>query len=205
MTRPKFEYLCFDLFKRCIPPLENALKDAKMNKNQIDKIVLIGDSTRIPKIQALIKEFFNGKEPLKNIIPDEAVAYGEAIQAAIMTNVKDEKIEKLILLNGIPFSLGIEIPGGAMEVLIQRNSLIPCKKSKIFSTCSDNQSDFWVQIYEGDKPLAKDNNLLGKLYLDGIPPMPKWQPQIEITFGIDANSIINVSVKEKSIGKNNYY
>ena len=113
-----------------------------MNKNQIDKIVLIGGSTRIPKIQALIKEFFNGKEPLKNIIPDEAVAYGEAIQAAIMTNVKDEKIEKLILLNGIPFSLGIEIPGGAMEVLIQRNSLIPCKNSKIFSTCSDNQSDF---------------------------------------------------------------
>ncbi len=146
MTRPKFEYLCFDLFKRCIPPLENALKDAKMNKNQIDKIVLIGGSTRIPKIQALIKEFFNGKEPLKNIIPDEAVAYGEAIQAAIMINVKDEKIEKLILLNGIPFSLGIEIPGGAMEVLIQRNSLIPCKNSKIFSTCSDNQSDFWVQI-----------------------------------------------------------
>ena len=203
MTRPKFEYLCFDLFKRCIPPLENALKDAKMNKNQIDKIVLIGGSTRIPKIQALIKEFFNGKEPLKNIIPDEAVAYGEAIQAAIMTNVKDEKIEKLILLNGIPFSLGIEIPGGAMEVLIQRNSLIPCKKSKIFSTCSDNQSDFLVQIYEGDKPLAKDNNLLGKLYLDGIPPMPKGQPQIEVTFDIDANSIINVSVKEKSIGKNN--
>ena len=203
ITRFKFEYLCFDLFKKCISPLENVLKNAKMDKSQIDEIILIGGSTHIPKIQSMLKEFFNGKELLKDINPNEAVAFGAAIHAAIMTNVKDEKIEKLVPLDVTPFSLGIETSGGVMEVLIPRNDCVPTKKTKVFSTYFDNQTYFLIQIYEGEGQLTKDNHLLGKFFLDGIPPMPKGQPQIEITFDVDANLIINVSAREIFTGKNN--
>jgi len=203
ITRSKFEDLCMDLFQKVIPPLENVIKDAKMSKSQVHDVVLVGGSTRIPKIQYLIKEFFNGKKLNKSINPDEAVACGAAINAAAITNVRDEKIEKLILLDVTPFSLGIETNKGEMFVFIPRNSTTPTKKTQILSTFNDNQTSFLVKIYEGERQLTKYNYHLGSFSLDGIPPMPRGQAQIEITIDLDVNSIINVTAVEKSTGNNN--
>ena len=200
ITRSKFEELCLDLFKKCLPPLEQVLKDAKMTQSQIDEVILVGGSSRIPKIQSMLQEFFNGKELNKEFNPDEAVAYGAAIQAAVMTNVKDESIERLMLLDVNPFSLGIETVGGVMTVFIPRNSTIPCKKTQIFNNYTDNQTFFIVQVFEGERQLTKDNNCLGKFLLSGLPPSPKGQLQIEITFDIDANSFLYVGAVEKTTG-----
>ena len=201
ITRNKFEELCMDLFKKCIDPIERVLQDTRTHKNEIDEIVLVGGSTRIPKIQQIIQEFFNGKELNKTINPEESIVYGAAIQAAIMTNNKDEKIENLILLGATSFSLGIETTGGVMTVLIPRNSSIPTKKMILLSTSMDNQTSFPIQIFEGERQLTKDNYKLDEFVLEGIPLKPKGETEIEVTFDIDANFIIKVSAVEKSSGK----
>lgn len=198
LTRARFEELNMDMFRSTLKPVEQVLKDADMEKKDIDEIVLVGGSTRIPKVQQLVRDFFNGKEPSKGINPDEAVAYGAAIQGGVLSG--DDGTSGIVLLDVCPLTLGIETVGGVMTKLIARNSVIPTKKSQIFSTASDNQPTVTIQVFEGERSMTKDNHQLGKFDITGVPPAPRGVPQIEVTFEIDANGVLHVSAEDKGTG-----